>query len=71
MTLGPAVEEASKQRRDQAVTMADPAGSFCPGWMSLESSMVPWKEHWTEIPRDCVSQGRLWPLSGPAHLSVL
>lgn len=46
MTLGPAVEEASKQRKGQAVTMADTAASvFCPGWMSLESGMLPWKEH--------------------------
>lgn len=67
MTPGPAVEEEGNQRRSQALTMADNCWElFCPGWMTLESSMVPWKEHWTESPGDCVSQGRSWSLSGPS-----
>lgn len=66
MTLGPAAEEAGN-RRSRALTMADTTGSFfCPRWMTLESSMVPWKEHWTESPGDYVFQGRSWPLSGPS-----
>lgn len=67
MTPGPAVEEEGNQRRSQALTVADNCWEHLLPWMDDSGiRMVPWKEHWTENPGDCVSQGRSWPLSGPS-----